>query len=108
MSAKVIWKIDGLVVAPNNGAHADVVTRCSWSCTASEDGKSSTIEGSKHFDSAGDPFVAFDSLTEADVLNWVWNAGLNKEAVEGNAVAALHALSAPVAVNKPLPWVKAE
>jgi hypothetical protein len=47
-------------------------------------------------------FVAFEALTEADVLEWVYEA-LDKEAVEASLSTQIEAQKAPVTMAG-LPW----
>ena len=104
MAAKVSWSIHSLSVKPKDGEHTDVVVACGWACTASDGGKEAVFDGTMKFDSAGSPFVAFKSLKEQDVLGWCWANGVDKQAAESKALAALQNLLSPPVVQKPLPW----
>ena len=108
MSAELVWKIGLLSVKPSDGAHTDVVAACNWSCTASQNGKSAVIDGSLQFAEAGSPFVKFENLKEKDVLQWCWDNGVDKNAVENKAILALQNVLSPPVVNKAAPWIVAE
>lgn len=108
MSAELVWKIGLLSVKPKDGAHTDVVVSCDWSCTASENGKDAIISGVKQFEKPGNPFIKFENLKEKDVLQWCWDNGVDKSAMENKAILALqNAMSAPV-TNRMSPWAVAE
>ena len=51
------------------------VTIAHWRCTASDGDYSASSYGTAGFtpDSSAPGFVAYDALTEADVLAWVWD-----------------------------------
>ena len=53
---------------------------------------------------ASDPsFVAYDSLTEAQVLQWCWDNGVDKDATEAALAAKIEADKNPVSAAG-VPW----
>ena len=53
---------------------------------------------------ASDPsFVAYDSLTEAQVLQWCWDNGVDKDATEAALAAKIEAQKNPVSAAG-VPW----
>ena len=68
-------------VATDGDYFASVINTCSWT---------------------GEPTVAYDSLTQADVLAWVWQS-VDKEAVEAALEAQIAEQKAPKIVTG-LPW----
>ena len=53
---------------------------------------------------ASDPsFVAYDSLTEAQVLQWCWDNGVDKDAIEASLAAKIEADKNPVSAAG-VPW----
>jgi hypothetical protein len=99
-----IWKIESMVVKPQDGSHNDVVVTAAWRCSASDGDKTVSNYGSMGFASPGDGFIAYPNLTEADVLGWVWANGVDKAEVEANVARELDMLVNPPTVSKPLPW----
>lgn len=106
------WKIESVAVKPQDGLHSDVVVTAAWRCTAVDGEHSASNHGSKSFRSPldgtinyGSNFIPYSSLTEADVLNWVWANGVNKDAIEANVTRELADKVSPPTVVKPLPWV---
>lgn len=99
-----VWKIESMLVKPVEAGKPDVVVTVNWSCSASANGQTASIKGNMGFDSVGDPFVPYENLTEADVLEWVYARGLNKEQTEAVVAYDLEQLLNPPVVNKPLPW----
>jgi len=53
-------------------------------------------------DATADGFVAFDDLTEADVLAWVWDS-VDKDATESSLTQKIEADKNPVTTTG-LPW----
>jgi len=53
-------------------------------------------------DATADGFVAYDALTEADVLAWVWDS-VDKDATESSLTSKIEADKNPVTTTG-LPW----
>ena len=98
------WKIEGMMVKPVEGSLTDVVVTAYWRCVASDQGKSTDAYGSASFPAPGSPFTPYGDLTEAQVLGWVWDSGVDKAEVEANLTRQLDALVNPPVVMQPLPW----
>jgi hypothetical protein len=98
------WKIESMIVKPQDGSYTDVVVTAAWRCSDSSGEFTASNYGSMGFASPGDDFVAYPDLTEADVLGWVWANGVDKAEVEANVARELDMLVNPPTVAKPLPW----
>ena len=98
------WKIESMVVKPQDGSHNDVVVTTTWRCTATSGDYSASNHGSMGFASPSDDFIAYPDLTEADVLGWIWENGVDKAEVEANVARELDMQVNPPTVAKPLPW----
>jgi len=98
------WKIESMIVKPQDGSHSDVVVTATYRCTATDGTYTASNYGSMGFASPGDDFVAYPDLTEADVLGWCYANGVDKDAVEANVARELDMLVNPPTVAKPLPW----
>jgi hypothetical protein len=73
---------------------------CHWNCTA-VDGEHSASAYATVSWAEGTPAVPYASLTEATVLNWVWES-IDKEATEASLAAQIALLKNPVkATGKP-------
>ena len=99
------WKIEQMIVKPQDGSHTDVVVTAAWRCTDTSGEYSASNYGSMGFASPGDVFVAYPDLTEDTVLGWIWANGVDKDEVEANVARELDAQVNPPVVAKPLPWV---
>ena len=80
MAATFEWTVAQL---ERNLADGGVIV-AHWRCTASDGDYSASSYGTAGFtpDASAPGFVAYDALTEADVLGWVW------ESVDKDATAA--------------------
>ena len=81
------------------------VTIVHWRCTGVDGDNSTGSYGTCSFtpDPTAADFIAFDALTEADVLGWV-HAEVSKEDTEASLQAKLDEMVAPSTVTG-MPWV---
>jgi len=98
------WKIENMIVKPQDGSHTDVVVTAAWRCSDSSGEFTASNYGSMGFASPGDDFVAYPDLTEETVLGWCYANGVDKDAVEANVARELDMAVNPPTVTKPLPW----
>ena len=82
------------------------VTVAHWRCTGVEGDNSASSYGTAGFtpDASADGFVAYDSLTEANVLAWVWGQSETWKAdVEASIASKIDALANPTS-EAGVPW----
>jgi hypothetical protein len=91
-----VWTVSQL----DRNAADGFVTTAHWQCTATDGEYSASVYASCGFD--GELSVAYDSLTEADVLAWVWES-VDKEATEAAVLAQIEAQKNPV-TETGIPW----
>ena len=96
----VIWTINNLERQASDG----LVTVVHWGATATDGDFSASIVNTLQVE-RGDSFVAFDSLTEQEVLGWVQTA-VGKDTVEAALEAQIAAQKNPVKLSG-LPWGQA-
>jgi len=75
-----------------------------WRATLVDGDYSATSYGTCGFtpDPASDGYIAYESLTEADVLNWVWES-VDKEATEASLSAKIESDKNPAQLSG-TPW----
>jgi hypothetical protein len=93
----VTWEISTLDREVSNG----FVTTAHWTATA-VDGEHSASAYATVSWSEGTPAIPYASLTEAEVLSWVWNS-VDKEATEASLAAQIALLKNPVKATG-TPW----
>ena len=92
----VTWTISQLDRQTSDG----FVTTAHWQATAIDGDYSASIINTCSW--TGEPTVSYDSLTQADVLAWVWES-VDKEAVEAALDAQIAEQKAPVKATG-VPW----
>ena len=118
MSATIQWVIEYMNTSTQNiNGFAEVVMNCGWRCNGSEANTATppvtfttSVYGTVTFTppQEGDPnFTPYNSLTQQQVLGWVWASGVNQEATEAAVQANLNAQINPTQAQLPLPWSQA-
>jgi len=92
----ITWTISQLDRQTSDG----FVTTAHWQAVATDGEYSASVINTCSW--TGEPTVAYDSLTQDDVLAWVWQS-VDKEAVEAALEAQIDEQKAPKIVTG-LPW----
>ena len=100
MAIKYTWTIAQLERNTSGGG----VTVAHWRVSAVDGDYTASAYGTVGFtpNSGASNFIAFDALTEADVLAWVW-ASIDKDEAETRLAAQIAEDKAPTSANG-LPW----
>jgi hypothetical protein len=93
----VTWKISTLDREVSNG----FVTTAHWSATAVDGEHTASVYATVSW-AEGTPAVPYANLTEATVLNWVWES-VDKAATEASLAAQIALLKNPVSATG-TPW----
>ena len=109
----ILWLIERLLVKPTEGSETNVVITADWRCngtetTGSEDTEqtySGTSYGSCSFQPPTGSFTPYEDLTEQQVLDWCYENGVDKNAIEANVTAQINDQINPPVVCLPNPWV---
>ena len=101
--ATYTWTVERMEVQPSMSGHVDVVVSACWHCLA-EDGPTVTdAYGCQAMGPVKPEFTEYALLTQALVLSWVWQEGVDQAAVEAMLAARIIELQdAPVIL--PNPW----
>jgi hypothetical protein len=101
----VTWTIATLEHNVADGGVTVAHWRVTDSETVGEDVYSASSYGTCGFSpDASDPsFVAYDSLTESQVLQWCWDNGVDKDANEASLAANIESQKNPVSAAG-VPW----
>ena len=109
----ILWLIERLLVKPTEGTNTDVVITADWRCNGSqttgsgdtEKTYSGTCYGSCSFQPPSGSFTPYEDLTEAQVLQWCYENGVDKTAIEANVSLQIQNQINPPVITLPLPWV---
>ena len=108
----ISWIIERLLVKPTEGSLTDVVITADWRCNGTETTGSGDTEqtytgtcyGSCSFATPTGSFTPYNELTEQQVLDWCYQNGVDKSAIEANVTAQIESQINPPVVVLPLPW----
>jgi hypothetical protein len=95
------WTISTLERETSNG----FVTTAHWQATAVDGDYTASIYSTSSW-ASGTPTVPYANVTMAEVLNWVWANGVDKQATE-DALAAQIALQKNPVTATGTPWGQA-
>ena len=104
MNISISWIIERLLVKPTEGTLTDVVITADWRCNGSQDSYSGTCYGSCSFAPPTGSFTPYNELTEQQVLDWCYQNGVDKTAIESNVSLQIQNQINPPVVVLPLPW----
>ena len=96
MTISYKWTVNPMERNLSNG----FVTVAHWQCVGTDGEFSDSVYSTASW--SGEPTVAYDSLTEATVLYWIWES-VDKEATEAAVQAKIDAQKNPVTATG-LPW----
>ncbi len=99
------WNISQLDCKVSEDNLSDVVFNVHWRCSATEDGYSASVYATCSLPSP-DPtnFTPYASLTQEQVLGWIWANGVDKDATEAAVLQQIENQKNPPVVAPPLPW----
>ena len=101
----ILWLIERLLTKPVEGSNTDVVITADWRCNGSQESFSGTCYGSCSFQPPSGSFTPYEDLTEQQVLDWCYENGVDKNAIEANVLFQIANQINPPIVSLPLPWV---
>ena len=78
------------------------ITTAHWNCSGVDGEFSASVYASCSFPE-GTPSIPYAQVTEAQVLNWIWANGVDKDATEAAVAAQIEAKKNPVKATG-LPW----
>ena len=101
----ILWLIERLLVKPTEGTLTDVVITADWRCNGTDETYSGTCYGSCSFQPPSGSFTPYEDLTQDQVLQWCYENGVDKTAIEANVSLQIENQINPPVVTLPLPWV---
>ena len=101
----ILWLIERLLVKPTEGSNIDVVITADWRCNGTDETYSGTCYGSCSFQPPSGSFTPYEDLTQEQVLDWCYENGVDKNAIEANVSLQIENQINPPVVSLPLPWV---
>lgn len=78
------------------------INQAHWTCSGVDGEFSASVYSTCSFP-AGTPAIPYAQVTETEVLNWIWAAGVDKDATESAVAAQIDAQKNPVQASG-TPW----
>lgn len=75
-----------------------------WQCTGTDGDLTSSVYATCSFED-GDINIPYTNVTEADVLNWIWAGGVDKDATEAAVQAQIDLQLNPPVISG-TPWAQ--
>jgi hypothetical protein len=105
MSTTITWNISQLDCLPQSAEGADYVVTAHWQCTGVDAAYTGQVYSTTSFAVVeGTSFTPYASLTQDQVLGWVWANGVDKTATEAAVEQQVETQKNPPIVAPPLPW----
>ena len=107
MSATITWVVESMDCYPTAEGQTNVVFTIHWRCNGTQDNQGTSIYGTVGVTyTAGTPYTPYAQLTQAQVLQWVWESGVDKTVTETAIQTRINNLINPPVVTPLLPWVQ--
>ena len=100
----ITWNISQLDCVPQAPEGADYVVTAHWQCTGVDGVYSGQVYLTTGFAVVEGAFTAYADLTQDQVLGWIWDNGVDKDATEAAVEGQIEAQINPPIVAPPLPW----
>jgi hypothetical protein len=109
MKMSVQWIIEWMKTTPESANPEKAVITVGWRCNGTEVDGDKTYSGTVYSTvslPAADPasFTPYSQLTQEQVLGWVWENGVNKDATEAAVAGQIENQKNPKEIQPPLPW----
>jgi hypothetical protein len=103
---QITWTITAMNCSTTE-QNPDTVIMCHWTCSGTDGTYNASVYSTCSVPTPTGAFTPYESLTQAQVLGWVWANGVDQAATEAAVEAQLQAQINPPVVVLPLPWAAA-
>ena len=117
----IAWTIDWMETSTQViDGYSQVVLSAGWRCTGTDvvpppAGSAETVQSTTYtstncgsiafpIPASGGAFTPYDQLTQAQVVGWCWDNGVDQTTVEASINSSIDAQLNPIEVQLPLPW----
>lgn len=107
MSATITWNVTAMDCIPQTPEGADYVVVVHWACNGADGTYNASVYSTCSLPvvESGN-FVPYASLTQSQVLGWIWANGVDQAATEAAVQQQIENQINPPVVQPPLPWVQ--
>lgn len=100
------WSISQLDRKAQEDNLPNVVITAHWRCTGVFADTYGSVYSTCSFPPPDGDFTPYNDLTEAQVLGWCWENGVDKAATEAAVDAQIQQQIAPSVISSPPPWAQ--
>ena len=100
----ITWTVTAMNCYPTVGSETDVVFTVHWTCSGADGTYTSSVYSTCAVPTPTGTFTPYADLTQEQVLGWIWDNGVDKDATEAAVQAQIEAQINPPVVTLPLPW----
>jgi len=100
----ITWSITAMDVYPQENGNADVVFCAHWTCSGTDGTYNASVYSTCNIPYTGTSFTPYEDLTQQQVLDWVWDNGVDRFTTEMAVVQQLENQINPPVITPPLPW----
>jgi len=105
MDVTYTWSVVQMDAYPQVDGDNDVVFTVHWTLNGKYESYTGSSYGSVGVTTnSSEPFTPYSDLTQDQVLNWVWNSGVDKVEQENNVMMQIQNKINPPVITPPLPW----
>jgi len=104
MSTTITWTVTAMDCYPQESGHADVVFNVHWTCSGTDGTYNASVYSTCAVPLAGGAFTPYEDLTQEQVLDWIWENGVDQDATEAAVQQQIDNQINPPVVTPPLPW----
>jgi len=100
----ITWSVSALDCYPHADGQADVVFTVHWTCAGTDGTYNASVYSTCSVPAPSVNFTPYEDLTQEQVLQWVWDNGVDKDATEAAVQQQIDNQINPPMVTPPLPW----
>lgn len=108
MATTYTWSVTAMDEYPEVDGEQNIVFNVHWSLVGVDGDYTASVYSTQSVTTNPDePFTPYASLTQEQVLGWIWAAGVDKDAAEASVAQQIANQINPPVVSLPLPWASA-
>jgi hypothetical protein len=104
MTTQITWTVTSLDCYPQENGNADVVFCVHWTCSGTDGTYNASIYSTCNIPYTGTSFTPYEDLTQQQVLDWVWDNGVDQAVTEAAVQQQIDNQINPPVITPPLPW----
>jgi len=99
------WTITAMDTYPSYEGQTDCVMTAHWTCSGTDGTYTSSVYATCAIPyEEQDAYIPYADLTQEQVLDWIWEHGVDQTATEEAVAQQIANLVNPPVVTLPLPW----